>query len=244
MLNQLSNLGYDIQVTNHALAVLSADFPQPMQELQAALTDFVIPVEDLIASGGGEAVSTQRLRNRLNDLAWPKHNFEFRTIVDGTELQSISHEIDHVRRSPAGTIALEIEWNNKDPFFDRDLENFQRLHSQSVISLGVIVTRGASLQGNLVTLVQDCLTKHNIECEDDLSVFEMKDRTARQRRIVQSRMEREHVSYAQAFAKAFVADKFGTATTHWEKLTERVARGVGNPCPLLLVGIPDRSIAV
>ena len=22
-------------------------------------------------------------------------------------------------------IALEIEWNNKDPFFDRDLENFK-----------------------------------------------------------------------------------------------------------------------
>src|SRR5262249_14440838 len=35
---------------------------------------------------------------------------------------------------PAGTIALEIEWNNKDPFFDRDLENFKRLHSDGAIS--------------------------------------------------------------------------------------------------------------
>ncbi|MDD9745547.1 hypothetical protein PVW49_16420, partial [Marinovum sp. PR37] len=40
-----------------------------------------------------------------------------------------------------------------------------------------------------------------------------------------------------AFAKAFVADKFGTASTHWDKLQDRVRRGVGNPCPLILIGI-------
>ena len=33
-------------------------------------------------------------------------------------------------------------------------------------------------------------------------------------------------------------DKFGSATTHWKKLQDRINRGVGNPCPLLLIGIP------
>lgn len=42
-------------------------------------------------------------------------------------------------------LALEIEWNNKDPFFDRDLENFKRLHAEGAISVGVLITRGASL---------------------------------------------------------------------------------------------------
>ncbi len=37
---------------------------------------------------------------------------------------------------------------------------------------------------------------------------------------------------------AFVSDKFGAATTHWHKLEDRVRRGVGNPCPLLLIGLP------
>jgi len=40
------------------------------------------------------------------------------------------------------------------------------------------------------------------------------------------------------WANAFVSDKFGEATTHWRKLEDRVHRGVGNPCPLLLIGIP------
>jgi len=35
-----------------------------------------------------------------------------------------------------------------------------------------------------------------------------------------------------------VSNKFGQATTHWEKLIHRVERGVGNPCPLLLIGLP------
>ena len=45
-------------------------------------------------------------------------------------------KLTHVRRTENGTIALEIEWNNKDPFFDRDLENFQRIHKDGVISAG------------------------------------------------------------------------------------------------------------
>jgi hypothetical protein len=40
----------------------------------------------------------------------------------------------------------------------------------------------------------------------------------------------------------FVSDKFGEATTHWRKLEDRVHRGVGNPCPLLLVGLPDTIV--
>ena len=52
---------------------------------------------------------------------------------------------------------LEIEWNNKDPFFDRDLENFQRLHALGAISLGVLVTRGASLQAALPGIVRGAL---------------------------------------------------------------------------------------
>ena len=42
-----------------------------------------------------------------------------------------------------------------------------------------------------------------------------------------------------AFVSVFVADKFGEATTHWTKLEDRIDRGVGNPCPLLLIGLPE-----
>ena len=39
-----------------------------------------------------------------------------------------------------------MEWNNKDPFFDRDLNNFRLLHQLGVLSVGVIITRLWELQ--------------------------------------------------------------------------------------------------
>ena len=43
-------------------------------------------------------------------------------------------------------VALEIEWNNKDPFFDRDLNNFRLLFDLRAVSVGVIITRADELQ--------------------------------------------------------------------------------------------------
>ena len=45
-----------------------------------------------------------------------------------------------------GRVALEVEWNNKDPFFDRDLNNFRLLFDLRAVSVGVIITRTDSLQ--------------------------------------------------------------------------------------------------
>jgi hypothetical protein len=238
MFERLVDAGFDVAIRNHAGAILSVDFPDIAQELEDALLAVSIPVEELVGSGGGEAASTQRLRRALYASGWPKHNFDFKLIVDGVETVSNSHEIDHVRRTDGGTIALEIEWNNKDPFFDRDLENFQRLHAQSAISVGVLITRGASLQNAMLGLVERCITKNGFVAEEEMvEVLNMKDRTRRQRDAVQ-RMVDAQVPFAEAFSKHFVSDKFGQATTHWRKLEDRIHRGVGNPCPLLLIGLP------
>jgi hypothetical protein len=43
-------------------------------------------------------------------------------------------------------MTLEIEWNNKDPFYDRDLNNFRLLFDLRAIGVGVIVTRCDGLQ--------------------------------------------------------------------------------------------------
>jgi hypothetical protein len=50
-------------------------------------------------------------------LGWRKKQFEIKKIINGVERESISHEVDHARTFENGKIvALEIEWNNKDPF--------------------------------------------------------------------------------------------------------------------------------
>lgn len=53
-----------------------------------------------------------------------------------------THKVDCYKNR----VALEVEWNNKDPFFDRDLNNFRLLFDLRAISVGVIITRCDHLQ--------------------------------------------------------------------------------------------------
>ena len=237
-LDVLRNAGFDVLTQNHAEAILAHDFPGELDLLARVLAEFRISLSEIVAGGGGEAGLTQRLRHELSDLNWRKHNFSVETVVDGRARAGISHEVDHVKFADAGALALEIEWNNKDPFFDRDLENFQRLHSLSAISLGIVVTRGASMQNAFLDRITAWMKSEGLHSEDDLDRLGISTRTLAQRKAVADQVARG-MPFADAFARKFVADKFGQATTHWSKLADRVSRGVGNPCPLVLVGLPE-----
>lgn len=239
MFDRLRERGFEIEFRSHAEAILRIDFPEVAEQLETVLLSSTIPIEEIIGSGGGETKGTQRLRRALAAHEWRKHNFVVQRIIDGVERESQSHEIDHVKTFEAGTIALEIEWNNKDPFFDRDLENFKRLHADSGISLGIIVTRGASLQDSIRDLVRRFADDNNVNSHDDMERIGLNP-TRRQMNEVMKRVTRNKnpVPFKDAWSDHFVSDKFGAATTHWSKLQDRVQRGVGNPCPLVLIGLP------
>lgn len=243
MLEALERKGFQVEFHSHAKAILTIDFPEAVLELESALSAVTIPIEEIIAGGGGEAKGTQRLRRALNTTRWLKTKFTIKKTVNDRERESVSHEIDHVREFPAGTVALEIEWNNKDPFFDRDLENFKRLHADGAISVGIIVTRGRSLHTNMRSLVRRFVDERQIQAFVDLKQWGYEP-TSRQRRAIETRINRkkEPLTFREAFVDKFVGDKFGEATTHRRKLEDRVHRGVGNPCPLVLIGLPDSVV--
>ena len=237
--------GFEIRFLSHAKAIVDGDFSGAMTDLAAALDAIDLPITEIIGSGGGETRFTQRLRKALSEMGWRKHVFQIGKTIDGVPRESTSHEVDHVKAFPgAGVIALEIEWNNKDPFFDRDLENFKRLHAEGAISVGVLVTRGESLQDALWESVRRFTRDRRIESFDDL-VANGYVPTPKQRANVLRRVNRsrEPVPFADAWTDNFVSNKFGQATTHWAKLRHRVERGVGNPCPLLLIGLPASMIS-
>ena len=242
MFEKIKKKGFQVITLHHAEAILTHDMADAVTELEKVLLAVEIPAEELVRGGGGEGEMTQRLRRALaDDCGWTKHNFEIKKIIDGEEKESISHEIDHVKRFPTGTFALEIEWNNKDPFFDRDLENFKRLHADGVISIGAIITRGSTLQDSLRDVVAAFARKHGINNPAALSTYYSP--TKRQLDII-DRASKAKGSFEEGWAHAFVSDKFGEATTHWRKLEDRVRRGVGNPCPLLLIGIPRDVVVI
>lgn len=245
---RVEGVGFDVLFISHAAAILQVDFPDALAELADVLLKIQIPIEELIGSGGGETQGTQRLRRALSSLAWDKRCFVIEKRINGIPRESISHEVDHVRtvvssEGERSELALEIEWNNKDPFFDRDLENFKRLHAEGAISAGLIVTRGLSLQADIRGLVFRWANENQIQSFDDLALKGVvptpKQKAAIQRQVSRARNPK---SFVDAWVDKFVNDKFGSATTHWAKLMERVSRGVGSPCPLVLIGIPSSMI--
>lgn len=241
--SELVKKGFQVEFRSHAEAILSVDFPDAAAELVGALAATTIPIEEIIAGGGGEAKGTQRLRRALAALGWGKMTFVVERRINGVPSESQSHEVDHVREYNAGRIALEIEWNNKDPFYDRDLENYKRLHADGAISIGMIVTRGRSLHENMRGLVRRFVDERQIEGFEGLLEWGYEP-TPRQRKALVSQIDRarNQRTFREAFTSKFVADKFGEATTHWRKLDDRLRRGVGNPCPLILIGLPDSIV--
>ena len=230
MLEELRGQGFDVLARNHAEAILAVDFPDEIAELVGRCAGFAIPVAELIGSGGGEARSTQRLRRGLAEQGWRKHRFEVALTVDGRVKEAVRTRSTTCGAGRAGTLALEIEWNNKDPFFDRDLENFQRLHAQSVISLGIIVTRGAALQAAMAAIGRGVLRANGSTRRSALMPLrhEAADRPAG---AAVERLAAGGAEFAEAFARTFVADKFGPATTHWRKLADRVRPRGRQPLP-------------
>ncbi len=68
MFESLSGRGFQIEFLSHAKAILGVDFPDAVAELEKALGELSVPIEEIIGSGGGEAKGTQRLRRSL--AAW------------------------------------------------------------------------------------------------------------------------------------------------------------------------------
>ena len=258
MFEPLIERGFEVRSESHAAAILEQDFPTAVGEIEEALRGFEIPITEIIGSGGGETQGTQRLRRALTAQGWKKTVFQVKKNIQirekqGTGIQvelerdSATHEIDHVKAfegtNGSRLVALEIEWNNKDPFFDRDLENFKRLHSEGAISVGIIITRGSSLQDNIWNYVLRYATEQNIQSFGDLERLNIAT-TGPKRKAIEARISRQKnpVPFTRAWTDNFVNNKYGEAQTHWSKLMTRIERGVGNPCPLLLIGLPDSIV--
>ena len=143
--------GYRYGVTRYADLVISGAFPRQFEELTAVLSGFRIDVDELLTGGGSRATHTRRFDESLEAFGWGRRNIRISKLIDDELIHATrGHEIDmfsiggDAEAYPG--IAVEMEWNNKDPFFDRDLLNFTALHREGALAVGIIVTRGPELQ--------------------------------------------------------------------------------------------------
>lgn len=133
---------YECHEWKHASAILTQDFPQEWADLLALLTAFRLRKSWIVSGGGNKTKLAAWVDGFLSRRGWVEKQFQTAIEVDGVRADSPTHKIDCFKNG----IALEIEWNNKDPFFDRDLNNFRLLFDLHAVSVGVILTRSTELQ--------------------------------------------------------------------------------------------------
>lgn len=133
---------YEVHEWKHACAILKEDFPDEFKDIIDLLTDFRLKKSDIIVGGGRKSNISGALDSFLSNRGWIEKEFATKMVVDETTIDSPTHKIDCFKNR----VALEIEWNNKDPFYDRDLNNFRLLFDLRAISVGIIITRCDELQ--------------------------------------------------------------------------------------------------
>lgn len=133
---------YEVHEWKHATAILAQDFPSEWKDIIDVLSAFRLHRSWIEIGGKNKSDVSKRIDSEFYARGWEEKQFETSIVVDGHKIESPTHKVDCFKNR----VALEIEWNNKDPFYDRDLNNFRLLFDLRVASVGVIITRCDELQ--------------------------------------------------------------------------------------------------
>jgi hypothetical protein len=133
---------YRFYERDHACAILAKDFASEFRDICDCLAAFVLKHSAISTPGGSRSPISIALDSFLAGRGWAEKKFDIKIEVDGQAVPIPTHKIDNFKNR----VGLEVEWNNKDPFYDRDLNNFRLLRNLGVLSVGVIVTRLTELQ--------------------------------------------------------------------------------------------------
>jgi len=133
---------YECREWRSACAVLSGDYPSEWTDVIDVLTRFRLMRSFINVGGGNKSRVSGWIDGEFETKGWQEKHFDTRILVDGNAMESPTHSVDCYKNK----VGLEIEWNNKDPFFDRDLNNFRLLFDLRALSVGIIVTRRDELQ--------------------------------------------------------------------------------------------------
>lgn len=133
---------WEIHEWRHATAVMCKDYPKQWKDLMEILTNFRLKKSWIEKPGGNKSPISIGIDKEFFSRGWKEKMFDTEIVVDGHSTSSPTHWVDYYQNE----CAIETEWNNKDPFYDRDLNNFRLLFDLRVVSVGVIITRSDELQ--------------------------------------------------------------------------------------------------
>lgn len=159
---------YEVFSYRSAAVILAESHPEEFQEVLRVLRDFTLTTEMIRKAGGNKSEIPKAFSQFLHPRKWYETSVRGDLIVRKywSELtpterkQRKGKAKDHLRSNEyvrknfldghkidfvKGRVALDIEWNSKDQTFDRDLYAFAAFAQCGVVDVGVLITRGESL---------------------------------------------------------------------------------------------------
>lgn len=133
---------YHVKEWRNATGILTTACPNEWDEIVSVLRGFKLLASEIRVGGGNRSLISQRIDKPFYAMGWVEKKFETAIRVDTTTIESPTHSVDCFK----GGVAVEMEWNNKDPFYDRDLNNFRLLFDLRAIQVGIVITRSWELQ--------------------------------------------------------------------------------------------------
>lgn len=133
---------YHVHEWRNAAGILTTACPDQWNDILEVLRGFKLFQSEILKKGGRKSPIAKRIDSEFYRLGWKERKFATAIVVDEDRVDSPTHSVDCFK----GRVGVEVEWNNKDPFYDRDLNNFRLLFDLRVLDVGVIITRGSELQ--------------------------------------------------------------------------------------------------
>lgn len=133
---------YHVKEWRNATGIMSTACPSEWNDTLAVLREFRLFKSEILKPGGSKSPIASRIDSEFYRRDWTEKKFDTKISVDDTDYETPTHSVDCFK----GKVGIEVEWNNKDPFYDRDLNNFRLLFDLRVIDVGIIITRSTELQ--------------------------------------------------------------------------------------------------
>lgn len=163
---------FEIYSYRNAASILKSSFPSQFEQIVDALEAFSITTAMIREPGGSKGQIAKYVDTLFRD-EWAEtrisadlhvkllHAKKGSEIIDQYTRQGFldGHRIDFVN----GRVAVDLEWNSKDQTYDRDLYAFSAFYEAGAIDLGVVITRGTSMDNSFFRTLGNVLKKDGTE---------------------------------------------------------------------------------
>jgi len=145
---------FEIYSYRSAAAILYQTFPEQFKDIISALENLQITKTMIRTPGGSKGPIAKHVDDLFDTEKWVETRISADLIVKLHHAKTNNtfseytrkgyldgHRIDFV----SGRVAFDLEWNSKDQTYDRDLYAFSAFYEAGAIDVGVVLTRGSSL---------------------------------------------------------------------------------------------------